>query len=305
MTRRKVMIAAGVILVMLAITIGVVRQSGSSDEITVAKLAQQTHFHGIAVDPKDSARLLLATHHGLYAVPLDGSAERISETTDDYMGFMPHPADPEIMYASGHPAGGGNLGFVESRDGGQSWTQLSPGAAGIADFHSLTVSPAEPKILYGAHAGVLQMSRDGGATWGTIGPAPEGLLDLAASAKSPEELLAGTKRGLFRSTDGGKSWIPAYGSTNPVPLVQVTPQGTGFAFVIGTGLLRTEEPDLAWSSTRAMLGGRYILHLAVDPSDERKLYAITLDRATEAQEILASTDAGETWIPLGSISTSG
>jgi hypothetical protein len=302
-TRRRFVIGAGAILALAALTIGIVRQSGSSEQVTVADLAQRTHFHGLAVDPGDSARLLLATHHGLYAVRMDGSGERISQTTDDFMGFMPHPSDTAVLYASGHPAAGGNLGFIESRDGGRSWRQLSEGAAGVADFHNMAISPADPKRMYGAYAGTLQVSRDGGSTWAPIGSAPEGLLDLAASAASPDQLFAGTQFGLLRSTDGGKSWALAYSSENPVPLVQVSSQGTIFAFVVGTGLLRSQEADLAWLAIGAKLGDRYVVHLAVDPRNERKLYAITMDRATQAQEIFASGDAGVTWNPLGSTTT--
>jgi hypothetical protein len=47
----------------------------------------------------------------------------------DFMGFTPHPSDPATLYSSGHPAGGGNLGFIVSEDGGGSWTQLADALA--------------------------------------------------------------------------------------------------------------------------------------------------------------------------------
>ena len=46
---------------------------------TVGELAVSTHFHGIAAAPGQPDLLLLSTHHGLYGVRADGSAERISE----------------------------------------------------------------------------------------------------------------------------------------------------------------------------------------------------------------------------------
>src|SRR3546814_17773406 len=61
----------------------VVSRSISVAETTVSDLTGETHFHGIAVDPRNPDRLYLATHHGFFAVGPDGVAERISETEDD------------------------------------------------------------------------------------------------------------------------------------------------------------------------------------------------------------------------------
>ena len=304
--RKMLVIGAGALLALGVITVGIVRQSGSSEQVSVPELAQRTHFHGIAVDPNEPKRLLLlATHHGLYAVQEDGTAERVSGTIGDFMGFMPHPIDGGVLYASGHPSDGGNLGFIESRDGGRSWKQLSPGAVGIADFHQMTASPADPMTIYGAYAGTLQVTRDAGRTWEVLGPAPEGLLDLAASASSLGLLFAGTKFGLLRSLDGGKSWSPAHPSDNPVPLVQVSPHGTIFAFVVGIGLIRAAEPELAWQVIGSQLGERFMVHLAGDPADERRLYAITVSRESEHSEVLTSGDGGVTWTALESKTTGG
>lgn len=53
-------------------------RSHSEAGTTVRALAEHTHFHGIAVDPSDPARLYLATHHGLYAV----AAAALANSTD-------------------------------------------------------------------------------------------------------------------------------------------------------------------------------------------------------------------------------
>src|SRR5918996_752920 len=168
----RVIIAAGAFLA---------TRAHSEASTTVEALARATHFHGIAVDPTDPSRLYLATHHGLYAVEQDGSATQLSPV-QDFMGFTPHPTDPSILYASGHPATGGNLGFIASREGGASWSQLAEGVGGPVDFHQMDVSPADPNVIYGAYGGSLQISRDGGQTWEVVGPAPDGLIDLAASS---------------------------------------------------------------------------------------------------------------------------
>src|SRR3546814_223954 len=193
-------------------------------------------FPVIAADPRDPDRLYLATHHGLFVVSPDGKAQQVSDSRDDFMGFTPHPTDPDLLYASGHPAGGGNLGFIVSRDGGKSWSKLANGAGGPVDFHQMDVSKADPAVVYGAF-GDLQKSADGGRSWTVAGPAPEGLIALAASAKNVDRLYAATRGGLTLSTDGGRQWRPAHLLRTPATAVHVTSDGTVYAFIVGTGLV--------------------------------------------------------------------
>lgn len=112
--------------------------SSDNDRISLETLGERTHFHSIAVDQNDSGRLYLATHHGFHRLDLDGMTQQISDVTDDFMGFTPHPSDPDIFFASGHPQRGGNLGVIVSTDGGETWSQRSPGADGPVDFYQLT-----------------------------------------------------------------------------------------------------------------------------------------------------------------------
>jgi photosystem II stability/assembly factor-like uncharacterized protein len=284
----------------LGVAVGSGLVSSPADASTTAyELAQVTHFHGIAVDLADTSRLYLATHDGLFIVEPDDTAQPTSERRDDLMGFAPHPSDPSILYGSGHPAAGGNLGFLISTDRGRSWTQLAEGVGGPVDFHQLSVSPADPKTIYGAYAGQLQVSKNGGRSWEVAGPAPEGLIDLAASSKAPGRLYAATQTGLFKSEDGGMTWESAYSVREPPTMVHVTADGAVYAFVVGTGLIEAIEPKLSWRTIgKDGFGGDYVLHLAVDPVNHSNLYAITFNPQSKAQALLASKDAGKTWGPL-------
>ena len=273
-------------------------RSLSVAETAVSALAKESHFHGIAVDPAAPSRIYLATHHGFYAVAPDGSASRISATQDDFMGFSPHPFDPSLLYASGHPASGGNLGVIASSDGGKSWTKLGDGVGGPVDFHQMDVSKVDPKVIYGVHRG-LQVSKDGGRSWARAGPAPEGIIDLAVSAKDIDTIYAATKSGLLKSVDGGRSWAAAHVIRRPATMVHVEPNGNVYAFVTGYGLVRASEPNLNWRYASDGFGEAYVLHMAVDPTDDRKLYVVTFDSQTRVQAILASRDGGEIWTTLG------
>ena len=90
------------------------------------------------------------------------------------------------------------MGLILSEDGGATWTQLSAGAGGPVDFHTMTVSRADPKTMYGLFARV-QLSRDNGASWTVAGPGPDRVIDLAASPTAPDVVYAGTVGGLMRS----------------------------------------------------------------------------------------------------------
>ncbi len=265
----------------------------AAQTMALADLRSKTHIHGISVDPRDGSRLYIATHHGFFVVSPDGQATRISRDTNDYMGFTPHPTDPSVLFASGHPAGGGNLGFIVSNDGGQNWRQLSKGARGPVDFHQMDVSKADANVIYGAFGG-LQVSHDGGKSWKLTGPLPEGLIDLAASAVATDRLYAATKGGLLYSKNAGTAWQPAHLRLSVATMVQTGHKGEVYAFIVGLGLLRTQEPELRWEIVSKSFGDRYLIHLAVDPGDPRRLYVVT-----NKKEVLASKDGGITWAELG------
>ncbi len=149
--KRPLLMTALAALAGLGVAVFAIRSS--ADEILpIAKLSARTHIHGLAVDRRDPSYLLIATHHGLFRAGPDGQATRISEI-QDFMGFNPHPGDPNRLYASGHPAQGGNLGFIGSDDAGKTWTQISSGVDDPVDFHQLAVSGADPRTIYGVYQG--------------------------------------------------------------------------------------------------------------------------------------------------------
>lgn len=272
--------------------------SVAAAETSVSALAARTHFHGIAVDAQNSSRIYLATHHGLFTVGQDGKAALLSETEDDLMGFTAHPSDPLVLYASGHPGMGGNLGFIVSTDGGRTWKRLSAGLGGPVDFHQMDVSKADPRVIYGVY-GDIQRSADGGRTWTKVGPPPEGLIKLATSSKDANTLYAATQKGLFKSTDAGRTWQTAYIVSRPATMVYVTRRGDVYAFMVDTGLLRAKDGGANWEIVSAGLGADVILHVAADPQDGRRLYAVTYNTQTRAQSVVASRDGGASWVKLG------
>jgi photosystem II stability/assembly factor-like uncharacterized protein len=276
-----------------ALALGVPAGDILAQEASLQEIRQGTHIHGLAVSRADPTQLYIATHHGLFILKSAGKATRISPV-QDFMGFAAHPGDASVFYASGHPQNGGNLGFIMSADGGANWTQVSPGVDGPVDFHQMSVSRADPNVIYGAH-GAIQVSRDGGRNWEVSGAAPEGLIGLAASSHAPERLFAATKAGLKVSADAGASWRDAGLEGRPVSLVSADGQGGLIAFALGLGLVRAPGEDVtAWETLSGEFGESIPLHIAIDPADASRLYI-----ATQDNRLLASVDGGRTWSDLG------
>jgi photosystem II stability/assembly factor-like uncharacterized protein len=281
MMKRLNYVAAALVYAALALP------AAAADSVPLAELDTQTHYHGLAVDPADPSRLYLATHHGFYRIGADGMATRLSQV-QDFMGFTPHPTDPSVLYASGHPSNGGNLGFLMSIDGGANWTQVSPGADGPVDFHQMDVSPADPQVIYGVYGG-LQVSRDGGETWEIAGQPPEGLIALAASDSSATRIYGATQIGLMVSDDAGATWRVAAFGGEPVSMIATGPDSALYAYVVGRGLMRAAEaqPE-TWSPLST--DRRIQLHLAIDGKNPSRMFAIA-----HKAGIIRSEDGGKTW----------
>jgi hypothetical protein len=175
----------------------------------------------------DPARLYLATHHGVYVVSPDGKARQVSSTRDDFMGFTPHPTDATTLYSSGHPASGGNLGFMASTDRGVSWVKLSDGV-GPPDGREQGQCQCDLRFVQGLaeeHGRRSHLAADRASA-----PGPHG----------PRSLGQGRKYALCRDRTGASpkrgrrpDLAPGHPSRAPATPVHVAPHGTVYAFLVG------------------------------------------------------------------------
>jgi hypothetical protein len=108
----------------------------------------------------------------------------------------------------------------ESTDAGAHWQRLSrisgnreEDDAGNLIVDSLLVDASDHKTLFAgvwrsyAPDGGLYVSHDAGKTWAAIaGLKGQSVRSLAQSASNPEQIVAGTLEGVFRSKDHGVSW---------------------------------------------------------------------------------------------------
>lgn len=119
-------------------------------------------------------------------------------------------------------------GVWKTHDGGHYWENISDGYFGTGSVGAIAVSESEPNVVYvgmGEHAprGVMTShgdgvykSTDGGKTWQHLGLAEtEHISRICIHPKNPDIVYVAAQgslyrpsqqRGVYRSTDGGKSW---------------------------------------------------------------------------------------------------
>jgi photosystem II stability/assembly factor-like uncharacterized protein len=162
----------------------------------------------IAVDPGDSAHILVGTAAGGVWQTRDGGATWTPQTDDQptlSIGALAFdPRDPSTVYAGTGEANSeyGHLGqgILVSHDGGSTWAVVAQELFAGFGFYRLVVDPRDG-LLLGATNGGAVVSPDGGQTWSLL---HEGLtwdLSLAHRDDEPEILLAAPD-GLFAGVGG-------------------------------------------------------------------------------------------------------
>lgn len=262
-----------------------------------------SHLHGLGVDAVND-RIVLATHHGLFALA-DGALFQMGDNRDDFMGFSQHPYDPNIIYASGHPARGGNIGVIKSEDGGRTFNRLFTGLEGeTVDFHSMTISAADPEVLYGSFAGRLYRSVDAAVSWSFADadglPAQGGFCwgapCLAASGTERDTVHAGTPQGVWVSEDLGERWVATTGQTGAVAGVgsSLHQPGVLFAHTESYGVARSADGGQSWEARNTGLqleANELVFAFVFHPQLPDRVYL-----ATTGNQVYVSDDQGDNWV---------
>ncbi|MFL6197875.1 MAG: WD40/YVTN/BNR-like repeat-containing protein [Thermoanaerobaculia bacterium] len=241
------------------------------------------------------------------------------------------PGNPAILYV-----GTGQVttrwdvtqgnGVYRSGDGGRTWEHR--GLADSRHIGKLLVDPRNPDVVLAAALGHyfapggergIYRTADGGATWERVLFVDDrtGAVDLAADPAAPDVVFAsfwqvrgypwqsyftpniGPGSGIWKSTDGGKTWARLENGLPEGPLgrigLAVAPGSRG-ARVYATidagpapGLYRSDDAGANWQLVNpdGNLAAAYFATLAVDPKDADTVYIM-------GQSIRRSRDGGKT-----------
>jgi photosystem II stability/assembly factor-like uncharacterized protein len=248
------------------------------------------------------------------------------------------PSEPNVFYA-----GFDNGGVWRSTDYGSTWVPLFDQEP-TGSIGAIAVAPSDPNIIYvGSGAGIIRpdlavgngvyKSVDAGKTWTHLGLRDSQMIAMIdVDPRDPNRLFVAAlghpygpneERGIFRSTDGGKTFEKVlykdeYTSANDVRIDPNDPnvvyaalwqqqqsfiEGSSFGGASG-GIFKSIDGGSNWKPLEDGLPGVLQANLAIAPSNTKVLYAMVAgappaDAAARGQtEVLGlykSVDAGEHW----------
>jgi photosystem II stability/assembly factor-like uncharacterized protein len=286
----------------------------------------------IDCDPKNTATVYIATGSGgVWKSTSDGTswAPIFDDQPVASIGAVQvSRADSNVVWAGSGESNNRNSvawgdGMYLSTDAGQTWKNV--GLKETQQIARIVTDPRDPKRAWVAAMGALwnanedrgvYMTEDSGATWKKVLYTDEntGCTELVIDPKNPQVLYAGmyerrrwpwtfrsggTNGGVFKSTNGGKTWtkltggLPT-GETGKIGLaVSYQNSNVVYAHVEANreqdGTYRSSNGGRNWEK-RGRFNSRpfYYYEIAIDPFDDNHLLA-TSTQLTE------TTDGGKTW----------
>lgn len=207
------------------------------------------------------------------------------------------PSNPSVLYAGfdmSIPGQYTGAQVFKSTDGGNSWQHLSraPNYCGGQCWYDniIAVHPYNPDIVYlGGSAKYISLPRwsirevivrstDGGSSWWDLSPNDTAARTLhpdmhaiAFDPQNPQALWIGNDGGVWKSTDGGLTWINKNSNLATLQFIGVATHPTDPNVIFG-GMQDNNkakyEGSTVWEAMDAGDGG----YAAIDPFDSRYLY---------------------------------
>jgi len=258
----------------------------------------------IAVDPANPkiiyagiGRYYEGRYGGVFK-SIDGgrSWEDLEGPQNTIFAISVNPRNGSIVYA-----GGGRL--YRSTGGGRSWVLIEDVPPGI---RSIAVDP-EGVIYVGCLYDELGW-REGerypcffrstdGVTWENVElPGRYAPISITSIAISKGVIYAGGS-GLYKSTDGGKSWVLLESAPHDIRVVAVDAVNPDIVYAATLkAVFKSSDGGATWEKVAVPLNDAMISTIALNPSNPEVIYVGTITQTTRrCKGILESSDGGVTW----------
>lgn len=255
------------------------------------------HIHGLGFDPAQRNILFIATHGDFYWSVNGDPPTKIDEQRADYMAFNAPSSQGMPLYASGHPATGGNTGLIKSTDGGKTWQQVATVIDPPVDFHTMGVTKADPSLIIGfdSEGRGLFKTIDAGKNWQTL-QFPDYITALAISPADPNVVFAGTGKGIYQSSDGAQTWTQVE-QYKGLLIFALTFDENGVLYGSTDQFGLSKSADLGKTWEKINTPKLTIMSIAVDGQNNVLYVAGYVPDGY--QEVYKSSDDGKTWVLIG------
>jgi len=260
----------------------------------------------MAIDPAYPATVYAGTKGDAVYRSYDGGQRWVSQRSglDDATissvvnQFVFDPQDNTHLFAAT------TMGVFESKNAGDSWTKRMEGMKEVLMVVSLEMDPTRPAILYAGTSGGVYKSVDQAGHWEKVnnGLVPPEMVKssralnvtaIEVDAFEPETVYAATLAGLYKSTDGAKSWARIGESLADQMIISMVLDRSkkGVIYITGReGVHRSEDGGATWKVMNRGFATTNIRSLAQSQTDPKLFYA-----GTNGSGLYRSTDAGESW----------
>lgn len=254
----------------------------------------------LAVDPTDSSRAYGCGADGLFKTTTGGAEWwRVGPVGIYCSAIAMDPLHPGVLYVQNRM--GDSSGLLKTTDGGETWTR------GMDGYGSQLAIAPDSSALYAAEGPRINSSTDGGASWSgwVYLPSPgesspsRNVAALLVDPAAPARVYAGTPGGVYRSLDGGASWLlPSNSGLTSADVRALLASGSNLYAGTTAGLFVSANGGVSWTLAGADTAGKLVLSLAARFEAPAAMYAAVREGTT--YQILRSSDGGASWSPLTS-----